>query len=215
MQERVDQGVVSHRELMALELQIAQAQADATTIGLELEEIRSAGREPLGELSSPLVDGRDFVSERIRASMQVARRRVDVVQQAREWTRQRVDLGVVSARELQAQDLAVLEAERHVAILAEQLDIRRAYLDSEITAVEAELKLLELEAQNQVILMERRRQQVRTDVERVRGMVEVGAVHPVEATQMEMVAAEIDAELRLAQQELEIVRRELERRTQR
>jgi len=209
---RVEQGVVSSRELMHVELQISQAEADVTIVALELEEIRSTGREPLGELSSPLVDGRDFVSEKIHARMQVARQRLDVVQRTRERTRQQAAIGVVTERELQAQDLTLLEAEQHLRALSEQLEIRRAYLDSEITAVEAELKLLELEAQSQVLLFDQRLQQAEIDLGRLQGMVEAGVAHPAESLQMTTRVAEIEAELRLAQQELDIVRRELERR---
>jgi outer membrane protein TolC len=209
---RVEQGVVSGRELMFVELQIAQAEADVTVIALELEEIRSTGREPLGELSSPLVDGRDFVSEKINARMQVARERLDVVQRSRERTRQQVDLGVVTERELRAQDLSMLEAEQHLEILDAQLEIRRSYLDSEISAVEAELKLLELEAQSQVILLEQRLEHVELDLGRLLAMIELGVVHQAEALQMTSHLEETEAELRLAQEELDIVRRELERR---
>ena len=209
---RVEQGVVSSRELMHVELQIAQAEADVIIVALELEEIRSTGREPLGELSSPLVDGRDFVSEKINARMQVARQRLDVVQRTRERTRQQAALGVVAERELQARDLTLLEAEQHLRALSEQLEIRRAYLDSEITAVEAELKLLELEAQSQVLLFDQRLQQAEIDLGRLQGMVEAGVAHPAESLQMTTRVAEIEAELRLAQQELDIVRREQERR---
>jgi len=209
---RVEQGVVSSRELMHVELQIAQAEADVIIVALELEEIRSTGREPLGELSSPLVDGRDFVSEKIHARMQVARQRLDVVQRARERTRQQAALGVATERELQAQDLTLSEAEQHLRALSEQLEIRRDYLDSEITAVEAELKLLELESQSQVLLFDQRLQQAEIDLGRLQGMVEAGVAHPAESLRMTTRVAEIEAELRLAQQELDIVRRELDRR---
>ena len=43
-------------------------------------------------------------------------------------------------------------------MLQEQLEVRRSYLDSEITAVEAELRLLELEAQSRVVVLDEQRQ---------------------------------------------------------
>jgi len=210
--QQVEQGVVSDRELLYVELQIEQAEADATVLQLELEEIRLTGREPAGELSSPLVDGRDFVSERIQARMAVARRHLDVRERTRERARQQVDLGIASERELQAHDLVVTEAELTLESLAKQLEVRQAYLDEEITAVEAELRLLEMEAENRVALLDRRRQYFELELERFQDVIDAGAVHPTAAAQMRTQVAEIDAELRLAQQELEIVRRELERR---
>ncbi len=210
--EQVEQGVVSDRDLMYAELQIEQAEADAAVLESELEEIRLTGREPAGELSSPLVDGRDFVTERIQQRMAVTRRHLEVRQRTRERAQQQVDLGIINERELLAHDLVVTEAELNVASLAKQLEVRQAFLSEEITAVEAELRLLELEAESRVVLLDRRRQYFHLELERLQNVIDAGAVHPAAAAQMRTEVTAIDAELRLAQQELDIVRRELERR---
>ncbi len=210
--EQVEQGVRADRDLMYVELKVAQAEADARVTELELEEIRRSGREPLGELSSPLVDGRDFVSEKIQVRIQVARHLLDVVERTKETTRQRVEVGVVNKRELQAQDLVTMEAELQLDALAEQLEVRRQFLDSEISAVEAELKLLEVETHNRVVLLDRRRQYFLAELDHLRPAIEAGSLHPMAVAEMQTSVAEIEAELRLAEEEQRIVRRELERR---
>ena len=210
--EQVEQGVRADRDLMYVELQVAQADADARVTELELEEIRRSGREPLGELSSPLVDGRDFVSEKIQVRIQVARHLLNVVERTKETTRQRVEVGVVNKRELQAQDLVTMEAELQLDALAEQLEVRRQFLDSEISAVEAELKLLEVETHNRVVLLDRRRQYFLAELDHLRPAIEAGSLHPMAVAEMQTSVAEIEAELRLAEEEQRIVRRALERR---
>jgi hypothetical protein len=135
-------GLRSDQDLAHHELAIAEAKADAEVLELKLEEIRQSGREPLGELSSPPVDGRDFVSERVETRMEAARLRLDVAQRAGEATLQRVEAGLIQNSAGNAAALSILEAELELQILSRQLDLRNSYLDSEITAIEAELMLL-------------------------------------------------------------------------
>jgi hypothetical protein len=208
--EQVEQGVRSDRDLVYYELQIAQAEVDAKIMTLELEEIRRSGREPQDALSSPLIDGRDFVSEKIQARMEVARRHLDVVRYDVARTQERAEVGVVSEDEVRALNLIARQAELELESLNKQLELRRAYLDSEITAVEVELKLLEAEAQNQLAILDRQRAHFEREMERYEAAV--GSVPPAVAVQLRAQIAEIEAQLRLAQAELEIVQRELELR---
>jgi hypothetical protein len=210
--EQVEQGVRSDRDLMYHELQIAQAEAEARTTELELEELRRSGREPLGKLSSPLVDGRDFVSEKIEVRMEVARHHLDLVRRDEQRARERAEVGIVSEDEVRARNLVALQAELQLQSLAEQLELRRAYLDSEITAVEAELKLLEVETQNKLVLLDHQRRHFQRELERFQTAMGVGPTHPA-AAQMRTRVAEVEGQLRLAQAELAIVQRELERRS--
>jgi hypothetical protein len=210
--EQVEQGIQNDRELMYFEFQIAQAEIDANIMELELEELQQSGREPLGELSSPLVNGRDFVSEKIEARMQLAHHHLDLVRGEQRRTRDLADAGTVSENEVRAQNLVAMEAEQQLQTLAQQLELRRAYLDSEISAVEAELQLLELEAQSQVFLLAEKREYFQREADQFQDAIRVGTMSPVVATQLTARTAEVEGQLRLAQAELEIVRRELERR---
>jgi hypothetical protein len=211
--EQVEQGVRNDRDLLYFELRIAEAEADARTGALELEELRQSGREPQGALSAPLVDGRDFVTEKIQVRMEVARHHLDLARGEEELARQRAEVGVVSEDEVQARNLIALQAETQLQSLVQQLELRRAYLDSEITAVEVELKLLEAEAQSQVEILRSQRDHFQNEFSRYEDAVGVGAVHPAAAAEMRTRVAEIEGQLRLAMAELEIVQRELERRS--
>ncbi len=213
--EQVDAGLRGEEELWYLELQITQADADVRLRGLELEELQASGREPLDELSSPLVDGRDFVTERLQIQADIARRHVEVLRSEAEREEQRAAVGVAAQQDVQGRDLAVAEAERHLRDLTQQLQIRRAYLDGEISAVEAELKLLEAEAQNRVALLEQTRGYFELELERAHQAIDLGTLSPIVATQMETRLAEWEAQVRLARAELEIVQRELARQAER
>jgi hypothetical protein len=212
--EQVEEGLQTDQELAYFELRIAEVDADAKVLELELEEIRSSGREPLGELSSPLVDERDFVTERIEARQDAARHRLEVFRNAGERIRQRVEAGVVDQREWQAQDLMVMEAELQLQVLTQQLKLRQAFLDSEISAIEAELGYLEVQARSQVAQSDQRRQYFQSELDRLISLIEAGVIRPAAAADMRTQMAAIDAELHLAREELRIVRQELERRAE-
>ncbi len=206
--EQVEQGLRDDRDLLYLELQIAQADADRKVMELDLEEVESTGREPLGELSSPLVDGRDFVSEKVEARMEVARLHLDIVRREEDRTRQLADAGMIDQGEVQARNLVAMEAALQLEAMTKQLELRRAYLDSGISAVEAELRLLEVEAENRVALLKRQMEYYQLELDRFQEAV--GSA--VALSHMRARVAEVEGQLRLAQAELEIVRRELERR---
>ncbi len=209
---QVEQGLQSDRELLYFEFQIAQAETDAKIMELELEEIRQSGREPLGELSSPLVNGRDFVSERIEARMELARHHLALVRGEQQRIADMADAGTVSQNDVRAHGLVALEAEQQLQMLEQQLEVRQAYLDSEITAVQAELKLLELESESQVAILEEKLQYFQREFDRFQAARDAGTMHAVAVVQMRTQVAEVEGQLRLAESELDIVRRELERR---
>jgi outer membrane protein TolC len=167
----------------------------------------------LGELSSPLVNGRDFVSERIEARMELARHHLSLVQGEQQRIQDMADAGTVSQNDVQAHRLVALEAEQQLRMLEQQLEVRKAYLASDITAVEAELKLLELESQNQVALLDEQLQFFQRELDRFQGARDAGTMNAVTVVQMRARVAEVEGQLRLAQSELDIVQRELERRT--
>jgi hypothetical protein len=213
--EQVEQGVRSERDLAYFELQIAEAEAEATIKELELEEVQRSGKEPDDALSAPLVDGRDFVSERTEARREVARRHLEVVRSDVELSRQRAEAGLVSEDEVLARHLIARQAELRLESLDRQLELRRAYLDKEITAVEVELRMLEAEAQNRLALLDRQRAHFQRELERYQAAVDDGSMHPASVAQLRAQVAETEAQLRLAQTELEIVQRELEERASR
>ena len=212
VREEVQQGLREFRDLEQEELQVTQAQSIADFMALTLEEIRQSGREPLGEVSSPLVGGRDFASERIQMQMRVARLNLNSMQRLAEWTRSERESGDADEMDMEGWNLTTRDAELKLEGMTKRLEIRQAYLASEITAVEAELKYLEVEAQNRVVLLDQQRQFYEKDLDRFAELAEAGLRVPSYATHMGTWVAEIEARSRLAETELGIIQRELEQR---
>ena len=205
-------GTMGSETLAMARLQLADAEARAKMLELELEEIRISGREPVGEVSSPLVGGRDFVSERIRVQMEVAERQHEMVTNELEKVQEQVRIGVRYPMDSWGVEAAVGQSEEHLRSLGTQLEIRQAFLSGALTAVEAELRVLEAEAEQRGNSM--RQQMAFADLEResLQRRVAVGTVEPLALRQAEFRLAELEAEVRLAELEMEILRRELEAR---
>ena len=211
-QEQVRQGILDDLDLQLQYAQLQEARADVTVRGLDLEEFGASGLEPRDELSAPLVDGRDFVSERIRIRMDVDRRHLAVVKWEEARTLERFEVGVATELEVQERNLATHETQLQLEALERQLEIRQSYLGGDVSPVEAELMALENETRARIALLERQRQYRGLELQRVQRAIELGSQSLDLAVQIQTRFAEVDAQLGLAEAELDIVRRELARR---
>ncbi len=210
-QEQVRQGILDDLDLQLQYAQIQEARADVTVRGLDLEEFGASGLEPRDELSAPLVDGRDFVSERIRIRMDVDRRHLSVVKWEEARTLERFEVGVATELEVQERNLATHETQLQLEALERQLEIRQSYLGGDVSPVEAELMALENETRARIALLERQRQYRGLELQRVQRAIDLGSQSLDLAVQIQRFA-EVRAQLGLAEAELDIVRRELARR---
>jgi len=207
-------GTISEEALSMARLQLADAESQARMLELELEEIRISGREPLGEVSSPLVGGRDFVSERIRAHLDGAARQLEVAALELQRMQERYEMGVVDRVGLTSVEAAVRQYEGQVETQQDRLRIREAFLAGEFTAMEAELRALETEAEERSDSMRQQMQLAELEREYFEQEVAVGNVDALTLRQVEFRFAELNAEVRLVELELEILRRELAARRQ-
>jgi hypothetical protein len=214
VRERVETGLVDERELIYFELHIAQAETDAMILDLERQEIRLSGRQPLGKVSSPLVNGRDFVSERIETRIALQQRHVDVMREELDRTIERFQLGLIGEEDVAGHEMAVQESELALMALQMERDVRQDFVDGEISAVEAELRVLEADAERKSRLLNQQMDLVLLQMDRVRERIDAGLISPVELAMTELHLAELQAEMDLAQIELEVLRRELEARAE-
>jgi len=213
VRERVEQGLLDERELTHFELQIARVETDAKILDLERQEIRLSGRQPLGKVSSPLVDGQDFVSERIHARTALQQRHVDLMQSELDRTIEMFQLGMMQEEDVLARELALQEAQAEFTVLQQELDIRRDFINEEISAVEAELRVLQAGSERKSLLLNQQMDLMLLEMERVQTQIDAGLVDQLTMAQANMHIAEIEAELMLAQIELEVLQRELEARS--
>ncbi len=212
VEQRVAVGTASAEDAQATRMYLLESEFDTRMIELELEEIRASGREPLGEVASPLVNGRDFVSDRITLEMVLARERLGMILTGLEREQRRYDAGVIDETELAAMRFGVSEYEERLKSLEERLSIRREFLAGSITAVQAELLVLVREAERKAERSRGQLELVQGELQRVRAEVAAGTIDALAAAHMELTLAEIEAEAQLAEVELSVLERELRER---
>jgi len=214
VQRQFDVGALGEETLASAQLQLADLESRVRMQELDYEEVSASGREPLNDISSPLVTGRDFVSERIELEVDLMDRHLELAMGELQRQTALSDVGFVSGASMQSAELAVEALQVQRRSLWDRLEHRESFLAGDITAVEAELQILGAEAENKAEILRYRVTAMATEVEDMRSRARVGVVGEATARLVELQLAEVEAELRLAELEIEIVRRELEARRQ-
>jgi len=149
----LDDGTVSDETLREAQLQARQADLHLARLQLNEEEIRAGGKAPDDGVAAPLVNGRDFVSERLtlEASMLSEQRSL-----ARERLRRAEDLrnaGMIREDQAVQAEMQLRTMDAQLQQLTTRMDLRRqvragalsgeeAQRQVELTNVETELAAL-------------------------------------------------------------------------
>jgi multidrug resistance efflux pump len=209
MQSLVQQGVASERELRQLEAQCLDAQAEVEVRTLDLAETRITGKEPNDALSAPLVNGRDFVTERLVARRLPLQRRLELMIDQARRSRELVEAGRASARELTAAQANVAAAEQEVGGLAKRVALRAAFLAKQLSAAEVELKDMRLAAVGARETAVRQADVLAEQHKRFTLLAERGLVSHAEVQAVEVERRTIEARVQLADLELRILDQKL------
>jgi multidrug resistance efflux pump len=205
-----ERGFVAESELDEHLQAIEEAKSTARRRELDLEETRLTGRSPNDDLAAPLVDGRDFVSERLRAQTETLRsetkRRKKIYAEAQAL----FERAFISAAEVDAERGRVAQAEAREALLAHRLELRRRFLAGELTAEEASLMDLAEQAGAAYADARQALEQSKRVLQRVESLAEGGAVTSSELREAEAAVRAAQARLRLAEIERRIVQSQLD-----
>jgi hypothetical protein len=101
IQQRVSVGTEAPEGVLDMRSKVSEAEAELKSIGLDIEEIRATGREPMHSLSAPLVSGRDFVAERWRVEMTAPVAALVLEKTRAAAARGRVEIGIAKPSEVE------------------------------------------------------------------------------------------------------------------
>lgn len=202
MQQLVEEGVATERELAAMESEAHMLHLTEMIRSLDLEEVQATGLDPDNGLSAPLVDGRDFVRERLSMERDIEMVRLQAL--TREAERSGIDRNERAAvmGEVQRQELAIGRLER-------KLERRRSFLDGEVSAADLEWhELFEKAAGREREAALHLKRVIAAHDEQQSRIGEAGDSHDLRAMEYEIRNAEL--QLRLAKLEVEAARRRIE-----
>jgi hypothetical protein len=135
-------GTMSAESTAAAMLQVKEMESQLARAAMNIDEVKATARAPRDELNAPLVNGRDFVKERIQAQAMVVQQRMQSAESVQSEAARRVRAGVLSEVANQEAELDVVRARRDLIVLATRLVLRRQYLEKE-TPVDQLLRQLE------------------------------------------------------------------------
>lgn len=141
-QVRYQAGLASFPSFLQAQSALVEADVRLKYAELNVEEIEAGGGPVRTEISAPLVDGRDFVSERLQIEFDSFAVRSTNLEQIIEIAEAEIDAGVATPESIGplTVDRARLAAEAER--IRESLDLRQSFLDGVIDARTAELEFL-------------------------------------------------------------------------
>lgn len=206
---KVEVGSMEPMDLTPHEMGLAQAQAEARELALQLEESRLSGGRVGGGVSSPPVAGRDFFSERLQIRLDLLRRQQEMLQSEVDSWRRRQVVGTASRMEVRAQEVSLQEVASRVQALEEQLRIRQRFLDGELTGVQAELRVQQADAEARERSLREQLDLAQRELDRARTRIDIGTAAPIEAAYAELQVTRLEAELELVEMEQTALARRL------
>jgi multidrug resistance efflux pump len=214
IRERVDEvarrfqaGVIEEEELMAATLALQEAEVRLATLQLDLEEIQISGKEPQNQVSAPLVDGRDFVTERLLLRESVAEGGWEMAQVRFARIQDLREAGVVGEEEMFRGTMALREAEAQVERVQVAIHIRQEFLAGDLEGAEGERRLEILETRNRIDLTRKALDEAKIRYQRVEEQFRAGLIHESELKRARIQLIEMDFELNRLERTLEILRR--------
>jgi hypothetical protein len=205
--ERMHQvGAIQEQALLESRVHARQAEAEYMKLSLDQEEVRSSGKGPQNELSAPLVDGRDFVAERLVLDEMVAAERLTAARAQFRRYQDLVAVGVIRSEELSEPRLALREAESQLTGIGEKISLRSRFLDGEMAPEDAMREYEISETQTRVDLL---RQAYEAAVAQYRGVeerVDLGMIHESELLKARLQLMQAESQLELMELKLVALR---------
>ncbi len=209
LQQRVSVGIEPPETVLDMRFKVNEAEAELRSIGLDIEEIRATGREPVHSLSAPLVSGRDFVAERWRVEMTAPIAALALEKTRAAAARGRVDVGIAKPGEVDVAATRIAELEAAIEAFERKLTIRQTYLKGGLPARVAELQGLEAENQVRRAALTRRIESARRRVQDLQARIEVGTVNPIDLGEAKLRLQELQLEMTKADYDLLLIRKQL------
>jgi outer membrane protein TolC len=208
-EDRLAVGLEGQAAVGDARLKVSEAEAALRVIELDLAEVRATGREPMKTVSAPLVSGRDFVLERWQVEMSVPAAALELAKRNVQAAQRRFEVGLANAVDVEAAGARQIDLESAIQLAQRKIGIRQAFLRGGMSAAVADLRVLEVETEQQRTALARRIDFARRQMDDLRIRAEIGTASPLEIPEAEVRLQELQLALTKADYELALIRRQL------
>ncbi len=208
VRRQVENGMVPREALLDAELTLHEAETHIERLGIDEEEIRASGREPRNELSAPLVDGRDFVADRLALEGRMVRMYFHGIQERFLRVRSLADEGMVGEGQVAEARMAMEEATQQIHTLEARQALRARFRSGKLTGPELDRQVEVMEVENHLEQMKVSHAHAQRQFQEIQDAVQQGQVPDRELSMARLQLMQIELELDTARRTLEILKGE-------
>jgi hypothetical protein len=177
-------------------------EAQSARVKLNIDEIRASALPPRDDLNAPLVESRDFVTDRMNLDLFTAQQRMTAAEQALAQAEDRWRVGSVPEMTVQDARLELTKARAALGTLAERRKLRKEFVEQGTDVEQLNRRFQQAQARFDAMVVQ---EAVKVMLERVKLLRERRAVG--EASELDVLRAEI--ELKEREAELLLLARQL------
>ncbi|HLV25445.1 MAG TPA: hypothetical protein VKZ41_03980 [Gemmatimonadales bacterium] len=200
-------GLLSHVVASDAEADLRAAEAEAMHAKANVDEIRASSQPPRNELNAPLVDGRDFVLERIRYDLLGAQQRLTAAERALDEMTRRVRIGADSEMARLAIEHEATRARAALGVLAERQRLRLEWVEKQTPVEQLVRRLRQSELRFDAMVADKALELARQRLVLARQLHAVGQVEQIEVLKAELEVREREIELQQIARQLQQVER--------
>jgi len=202
---RVAIGLVHEEEYLALKLAADCAALDLKRSELNRQEVEASGEIARDELYAPIVDGRDFVSERLKLESEIHALNLGSLERRLARVDDLVAKGLVQDEELDQVRTDLAFRKTLIDKVLERLDLRKRFVAGELNAQEVEINGRISAADEHLRQVRAKVGSIQEQLERLRGLEARGLVSKTEVEQTRFALEAAKAELSLAALEKDVL----------
>jgi hypothetical protein len=207
---RVADGILPPIAKEEIALQIWHNDIALQSLKLDYEEIEASSRPPQNDLSSPLVGGRDFVTERLqlrRLEYEEAYRSLE----GKMLSRQRdTDSGATNPTGIEDIRLHMYDHEMKMKELDEKLHLRNRFIEGELSAKQVDLLVMISEAETKLDELQTYAAHHRDRLKAIEREFQLGRVSNTDVLMAQFQLEAAETEEQVVQIELQLLRNNLE-----
>lgn len=200
--KKVQAGAFAPDALAAAQADARRMDAAAMRAQLNVEEIRATALPPRDDLNAPLVNGRDFVSQRIMTEMVDAEQRLRAAEATREEARRRAAVGASTELPVLDAELEVVRAQAALGVLVRRQALRKEFLDRGTSGDVLQRRLHEEQMRLEAMVAQHAVKAAKARVVLVARQRAVGAAGELEQLRAELQLKEAETELMLLARQL-------------
>lgn len=198
-------GLIEEEQYLAVKHATKRSELDLKKSLLNLDEVKASGIIPRNELYAPIIGNRDFVSERLQLERQAIELGIELLNHHLARLQRLVDRDLIKGVELDLMQGEIASQKVKIEKIQKRLELRRRYLDAEITAKEVEINDRIALAQKNLHQAKSELDALQMQLQRLKVLEAQGMISQMEIKQVQYAINAAQAKLQLATLELEVL----------